>query len=202
METEARMSREAWVRSTEVSDLVRCEVMSLRTTVLGIGDSFAGTGYRITGTAGTRWRSYTARVTRGGDRRAHAYTRHLMETEARMSQEAWVRSTEVSDLVRCEVMSLRTTVLGQMTEIRELHAADRRRQTVILELLRTDHRRSTNITEDSLEVLHSQSYQRRLTVGHEAAYGMSWKTLMKMMTKKYCPRNKIRKLEMELWDLK
>nr|GFD42277.1 reverse transcriptase domain-containing protein [Tanacetum cinerariifolium] len=40
------------------------------------------------------------------------------------------------------------------------------------------------------------------TVGHEAAYGMTWKTLMKMMTEKYCPRNKIRKLEMELWDLK
>nr|GFA66607.1 reverse transcriptase domain-containing protein [Tanacetum cinerariifolium]GFA66623.1 reverse transcriptase domain-containing protein [Tanacetum cinerariifolium] len=40
------------------------------------------------------------------------------------------------------------------------------------------------------------------TVGHEAAYGMSWKTLMKMMTEKYCPRNEIRKLEIELWDLK
>nr|GEY67833.1 putative reverse transcriptase domain-containing protein [Tanacetum cinerariifolium] len=40
------------------------------------------------------------------------------------------------------------------------------------------------------------------TVGHEAAYGMSWKLLMKMMTDKYCPRNEIRKLEMELWELK
>nr|GFC35625.1 reverse transcriptase domain-containing protein [Tanacetum cinerariifolium] len=40
------------------------------------------------------------------------------------------------------------------------------------------------------------------TVGHEAAYGMSWKTLMKMMTNKYCPRNEIRKLEIELWELK
>nr|GFB32521.1 hypothetical protein [Tanacetum cinerariifolium] len=65
------------------------------------------------------------------DRRAHAYTRHLMETGARMSREAWVRSTDAIDLVRGEVMSLRTTVLGQMTEIRELHAADRRRQTDI-----------------------------------------------------------------------
>nr|GFB09154.1 hypothetical protein [Tanacetum cinerariifolium] len=46
------------------------------------------------------------------DRCAHAYTRHLMETEARMSREAWVRSTDASDLVRGEVMSLRTTVLG------------------------------------------------------------------------------------------
>nr|GFC12234.1 hypothetical protein [Tanacetum cinerariifolium] len=40
------------------------------------------------------------------------------------------------------------------------------------------------------------------TVGHEATYGMSWKTLMKMMTNKYCPQNEIRKLEMELWELK
>ncbi|GJQ91076.1 putative reverse transcriptase domain-containing protein [Tanacetum coccineum] len=39
-------------------------------------------------------------------------------------------------------------------------------------------------------------------VGHDAAYGMPWKTLMKMMTDKYCPRNEIKKLEMEIWDLK
>nr|GFB86015.1 hypothetical protein [Tanacetum cinerariifolium] len=53
------------------------------------------------------------------------------------------RDRHASDLVCGEVMSLRTTVLGQMSEIRELQAADRRRQTVILELLRADHRRST-----------------------------------------------------------
>ncbi|GJR37896.1 putative reverse transcriptase domain-containing protein [Tanacetum coccineum] len=39
-------------------------------------------------------------------------------------------------------------------------------------------------------------------VGHDAAYGMPWKTLMKMMTAKYCPRNEIKKLEIEIWDLK
>nr|GFC72601.1 hypothetical protein [Tanacetum cinerariifolium] len=81
------------------------------------------------------------------DRRAHAYTRQLMETEGRMSREAWVRATDASDLVHGEVISLRTTVLGQMSEIRELQDADRRRQTVILELLRIDHRRSTEISE-------------------------------------------------------
>nr|GFB05749.1 hypothetical protein [Tanacetum cinerariifolium] len=77
------------------------------------------------------------------DRRAHTYTRQLMETEARMSREAWVRATDVSDLIHGEVISLRTTVLGQILEIRELQAADRRRQTVISELPRIDHRRST-----------------------------------------------------------
>nr|GFA84367.1 hypothetical protein [Tanacetum cinerariifolium] len=60
------------------------------------------------------------------DRRAHAYIRQLMETEARLSREAWVRATDASDLVHGEVMSLRTTVL---------------------ELLRIDHRRSTEISE-------------------------------------------------------
>nr|GFD04928.1 hypothetical protein [Tanacetum cinerariifolium] len=64
------------------------------------------------------------------DRRAHAYTRQLMETEARMSREAWVRASDASDLVHGEVISPRTTVLGQISEIKELQAADRRRQIV------------------------------------------------------------------------
>ncbi|GJX27968.1 putative reverse transcriptase domain-containing protein [Tanacetum coccineum] len=40
------------------------------------------------------------------------------------------------------------------------------------------------------------------TVGHDAAYGIPWKTLIKMMTAKYCPRNEIKKLEIEIWHLK
>ncbi|GKF68624.1 hypothetical protein Tco_0198303, partial [Tanacetum coccineum] len=33
-----------------------------------------------------------------------------------------------------------------------------------------------------------------MTVGHDAAYGMPWKTLKKMMTEAYYPRSKIKKL--------
>ncbi|GJR21148.1 putative reverse transcriptase domain-containing protein [Tanacetum coccineum] len=40
------------------------------------------------------------------------------------------------------------------------------------------------------------------TVGKDAAHGMPWNTLMKMKTAKYCPRNEIKKLEMEIWELK
>ncbi|GKB37166.1 reverse transcriptase domain-containing protein [Tanacetum coccineum] len=39
-------------------------------------------------------------------------------------------------------------------------------------------------------------------VGQDAAHGMPWNTLMKMMTVKYCPRNEIKKLEIEIWELK
>ncbi|GKA49269.1 hypothetical protein Tco_0742227 [Tanacetum coccineum] len=81
------------------------------------------------------------------DRRAHAYTRHLMETEARLSREAWRRSMDASDLARREVMSLRTTVQGQMSEIRELHVVDSRRQAVTSEMLKADHRRSAEMRE-------------------------------------------------------
>nr|GFD35052.1 hypothetical protein [Tanacetum cinerariifolium] len=69
---------------------------------------------------------------------------------ARMSREAWARATDASDLVHGEVISLRTTVLGQISEIRELQATDRRRQTVISELLRIDHRRSTETSESRI----------------------------------------------------
>ncbi|GJV84940.1 hypothetical protein Tco_1524838 [Tanacetum coccineum] len=81
------------------------------------------------------------------DRRAHARTARLMETEARMSREAWGRSMDASDLARAEVMSLRTTVLAQQSEIRELQSADRRRQTVITEMLAADHKRQVQLTK-------------------------------------------------------
>nr|GFC23935.1 hypothetical protein [Tanacetum cinerariifolium] len=69
------------------------------------------------------------------------------DTDEIYMREAWVRATDASDLVHGEVMSLRTIVLGQMSEIRELQAADRRRQIVISELLRIDHRRSIEISK-------------------------------------------------------
>ncbi|GJX89300.1 putative reverse transcriptase domain-containing protein [Tanacetum coccineum] len=40
------------------------------------------------------------------------------------------------------------------------------------------------------------------TLGHDAAYAMTWGTLKKKLTDKYCPKGKIKKLEIELWNLK
>ncbi|GJX85120.1 hypothetical protein Tco_0335894 [Tanacetum coccineum] len=81
------------------------------------------------------------------DRRAHARTALLMEREARMSREAWGRSMDASDLARSEVMSLRTTVLGQQAVITELQAADHRRQAAIIELLAADRKRQAQFIE-------------------------------------------------------
>ncbi|GJY02668.1 putative reverse transcriptase domain-containing protein [Tanacetum coccineum] len=40
------------------------------------------------------------------------------------------------------------------------------------------------------------------TVTQDVAYAMDWKVLNKMMTVKYCPRGEIKKLEINLWNLK
>nr|GEV51226.1 hypothetical protein [Tanacetum cinerariifolium] len=40
------------------------------------------------------------------------------------------------------------------------------------------------------------------TICQDLAHSMPWSTLMKMMTTKYYPRNEIKKLEIEIWELK
>ncbi|GJR60925.1 hypothetical protein Tco_1503087 [Tanacetum coccineum] len=81
------------------------------------------------------------------DRRAHARTARLMEAKARMSQEAWGRSMDESDLARLEVMSLRTQVVAQQAVITELQVADRRRQAAITEMLAADRKRHVQFIE-------------------------------------------------------
>ncbi|GJY04205.1 hypothetical protein Tco_0370145 [Tanacetum coccineum] len=75
------------------------------------------------------------------DRCAHARRTLLMKREGRMSRVAWGRSMNASDLACSEVMSLRTTVLGQQVVITKLQAADRRRQAMITELLAANRMR-------------------------------------------------------------
>nr|GFB98163.1 hypothetical protein [Tanacetum cinerariifolium] len=40
------------------------------------------------------------------------------------------------------------------------------------------------------------------TLGHDAAYAMTWEILKKKLTDKYCLKGEIKKLEIKLWNLK
>nr|GEU83831.1 hypothetical protein [Tanacetum cinerariifolium] len=51
------------------------------------------------------------------DRRTHACTARMMESEARLSREAWVQSMDASDTACAEVMPLRITVLAHQSDI-------------------------------------------------------------------------------------
>ncbi|GKB57742.1 hypothetical protein Tco_0913928 [Tanacetum coccineum] len=75
------------------------------------------------------------------DRHAHARTALLMEAEARLSQEAWRRSMDTSDLARSKVMALRT-----QAEMVALRAADCTRQAQLVEALRLVSSLQTQVT--------------------------------------------------------
>ncbi|GJV63677.1 hypothetical protein Tco_1474505 [Tanacetum coccineum] len=81
------------------------------------------------------------------DRRAHARTTRLMETEAILSCETWVQSMDASDIARFEVRALQTTVLAQQTEIAGLRVADRTRQAQLVETLTLLRTLQTQVTE-------------------------------------------------------
>ncbi|GKD66987.1 hypothetical protein Tco_1309095, partial [Tanacetum coccineum] len=71
------------------------------------------------------------------DRRAHAYTRHQVETEDRLSREAWRRSMDASDLARGEAVISEMLKANQRrsAEMRELRTADHTRQQQLIQTL-------------------------------------------------------------------
>ncbi|GJZ27681.1 putative reverse transcriptase domain-containing protein [Tanacetum coccineum] len=66
-----------------------------------------------------------------------------------------------------------------------------------------NHDTLQNSTNGHGDGSHNSKTEIRGTVcTPHVAYAMDWKALKKMMTIKYCPRGEIKKLEIELWNLK
>ncbi|GKE35945.1 hypothetical protein Tco_1455267 [Tanacetum coccineum] len=61
------------------------------------------------------------------DRRAHAYTRHQMETEARLSREAWRRQAVTSEMLKADHR--------RPAEMRKLRTTDHARQQQLIQTL-------------------------------------------------------------------
>ncbi|GJQ94635.1 putative reverse transcriptase domain-containing protein [Tanacetum coccineum] len=57
-------------------------------------------------------------------------------------------------------------------------------------------------TEGVVELTQWIENMETVTVGNDIAYAMTWTELKKKITDKYCPRTEIKKLEVELWELK
>ncbi|GJW00192.1 hypothetical protein Tco_1555443 [Tanacetum coccineum] len=90
---------------------------------------------------GAHMREFESMVRRDTD---EIYTR--LDDEQGQRQ-GWRRAMDASDLAHGGVISLRTTVHAQMSEITELQSADLRRQRAISDLLETDRRRREEIRE-------------------------------------------------------
>ncbi|GKE61185.1 reverse transcriptase domain-containing protein, partial [Tanacetum coccineum] len=112
-----------------------------------------------------------------------------VEQESTYSQEAWTLAMDKLREMQIEVRDLQQQ---RRDDVDRLTRAMRRIRG--LEDAREPERRDGPLDAEN-------GTKEKRTVVHDAAYGMPWKTLMKMMTKNYCLRSEIKKLETELWNL-
>ncbi|GJR60922.1 putative reverse transcriptase domain-containing protein [Tanacetum coccineum] len=180
MEKEARMSREAWGKSMDASDLARSEVMSLRTTVLGL----------------------QAMITelQAADRRRQAtITKWLVANHRRQAQ--FIEALKLLKALQTQM----TAFQRQQGPSKGPAQPDAPGEAgVTTALAARDANRSTNGDDSHVSRIGVRRTERvaRETVGHDVAYAMTWTDLKKKITDKYYPRVEIKKLEAELWNLK
>nr|GEV46579.1 reverse transcriptase domain-containing protein [Tanacetum cinerariifolium] len=171
MESEARISREAWAQSMDASDTVRSEKMPPRKAPITRTTPATATATTLMTDAAIR-----ALISQG---MANTLAEHEIKRNNNLigdgSQGSGSRITRpvrptrectYTDFLKCQPMNFKGT-----KEVVGLSQWFERMETVF------------NI------------------IGHAATYGVPWNKLMKMMTTKYCPRNEIKKLEIKIWKL-
>ncbi|GJU91994.1 hypothetical protein Tco_1304417 [Tanacetum coccineum] len=138
------------------------------------------------------------------DRRALARIARLVETEARISREAWGRFMDASDLARVEVMSLRTT------ETEAAHIGPEAEKRTLDQMAEFERQpgpatgpAQPELTEEAgSQFLYTVMAIVFLTVGNDIAYVLTWTELKKKITDKYSANDRDKKLEVEQWELK
>ncbi|GJR00855.1 putative reverse transcriptase domain-containing protein [Tanacetum coccineum] len=104
--------------------------------------------------------------------------------------------------IRLEIDVVRGQRTAYKTELRESAEDLAVRQMMRTQVLEARARIDTMEDADSSCAALSWWNGHVRTLGHDAAYAMTWGTLKKKLTDKYCPKGEIKKLEIELWNLK
>ncbi|GJQ93221.1 putative reverse transcriptase domain-containing protein [Tanacetum coccineum] len=180
METEARLSRAAWVQLMDVSDTARSEVRALRTTVL-------------------------AQQAKIGALQAADRTRQAQLVEA-----LTLLRTLLIDQGIADSLAARDADISRNGEDSHDSGTGVRRKAPLARKMEIVFRISNYIVENQIKFSTCTLLGSALTwwnshvktVGHDVAYAMTWTNLKKKMTDKYCPRGEVKKLEGEMWNLK
>nr|GEX62994.1 putative reverse transcriptase domain-containing protein [Tanacetum cinerariifolium] len=119
------------------------------------------------------------------------YVRALQASEQRMmtSIEEVNLRTDRRD-IRLKIDVVRGQRTANEIELQERQSAEDLAVTQMMRIHTLEARARTDTVEDA----NSSCY--------EAAYAMTWGTLKKKMTDKYCPKGEIKKLEIKLWNLR
>nr|GEU49768.1 hypothetical protein [Tanacetum cinerariifolium] len=167
-----------------------------------------------------------ARVPRSADRAKDVgYVRALQASEKRMMtsiEEVNLRVSYQAQVRRLEIDVVRGQRIAYETEIHEVHQAylssesQNRELLARLEILETHVSRmkwqrwsSEDLAVTQMMRIHTLKAKARTdtvedvdTSCHDVAYAMTWGTPKKKLMDKYCPKGEIKKLEIELWNLR
>nr|GEW20940.1 reverse transcriptase domain-containing protein [Tanacetum cinerariifolium] len=190
MKAEARLSRQAWVQSMDASDLVRFEVMALRTQrgpVRGPAQSKAPE--EAGGVA-------NALASRDADRSRNSEDSHESKMGVRR-QSPPTRECTYQDFMKCKPLYFKGT-----EGVVELTQWFERMETMFCISNCTVENQIKFAICTLLGSALTWWNSHVTTVGLDVAYAMTWTNLRKKMTDKYCPRGKIKKLEGELLNLR
>nr|GEV11828.1 hypothetical protein [Tanacetum cinerariifolium] len=140
-----------------------------------------------------------------GDRMTLQETEYQLQTHQAQLQ---LQST----LIQTQQQLHETHSQIQQTEMAGLRETDRVRQQIMAPVTRQGQNPpppNTNtpphhMTPESVQAMIDQALLRNSTNGDRSpeAYAMTWEVLKKKMTNKYCPQGELKKLEVELWNLK
>nr|GEU67734.1 reverse transcriptase domain-containing protein [Tanacetum cinerariifolium] len=137
----------------------------------------------------------------------------IEEDNLRVTYQAQVRRQEIrgqKTAYKTELHKRQSAKDLVVTQMMHIHALEARAQIDMVEDNHACNKTGNKRRHDSK--IHS-SYDRSgasltwwngyvRTLGHEATYPMTWGTLKKKMTDKYYPNGEIKKLEIELWNLR
>nr|GEV36369.1 putative reverse transcriptase domain-containing protein [Tanacetum cinerariifolium] len=167
------------------------------------------------------WTAYDDRALQ----RARVHTAVLVKSEARHARQAWSQSMDCNRAVHAELLACQAKVTALREQVSLIQRQSFTDEDILTRHIQHGHDRTSRNGNDShdsgtgsrkteraarectyndilkcqppnFKVLHVKD------VGHNTAYGMTWKSLMKMLTDKYYPRDEIKKLEIEILNLK
>ncbi|GJY39458.1 putative reverse transcriptase domain-containing protein [Tanacetum coccineum] len=195
METEAGLSREAWVQSIDASDTARSEVRALQTTVLAQQTEIAG--LRAANRTRQAQLVETLILMRTLQTHVTALQSHHDSGTGVRRQAPPARECTYPDFMKCKPLYFKGN-----EGVVEL--------TQWFERIETMFRISNCSVENQIKFSTCTLLGSALTwwnshvkiIGHDVAYAMTWTNLKKKMTDKYCPRGEVKKLKGEMWNLK
>ncbi|GJS89033.1 putative reverse transcriptase domain-containing protein [Tanacetum coccineum] len=215
MEEEARVFRAAWAQSMDACDQVRSEGISLQTTIMAQQSEITEFAGRVRRETAVDFRSDERRLSEDRDKDKAL---RLNPGKLPTCHRTLIPATSASPVPPTSGMSTRVSLLcwqhvlrPEMAMIAIPREQDRvdidqwfvRMESVLFRISNCtveNQVKFATCTLMGIALTWWNSHAR--TVTNEVAYAMTWTDLKKKMTTKYCPRNEIKKIEAELWNLK